>query len=1301
LPLSHPNTCLYAVGKNENNELATNSDQDIPFFAPAGFGALHGRVIKDISAGWDHSAVVDENGEAHTWGSNAEGELGLDRHGGHSLYPVPVVSIDRRNKRPVTHIHAGFQRTFTRDEQSRYMCFGSSSLFECGGGIQDESDSPQYSIFSFQHDVKEITTGWHHTVFLTTDGRVWALGQLESQEMGNWRDEVEPFAVPVNTSHAVGDERIVRVGAGQMHTLAITETGKILCWGQNSYGNCATGEVTEDAVLLPTVIKTVGTVLEGKTVRDVSGGRLNSLALSTEGKVFGWGSQFHGQLGNGNFSQGEYIFPFPVQAENMDGINVTHVSSGDTFTLMLSEEGQVYACGSNFYGQLGLGQNESLDIFYPTLVDTATYLQGRRVVQVSAGGKHSLMLTDEGKVFGMGFGLALGVGTLNNQFFPVPVLTKGILHVNSLTSVSGSGTHFLFSDSEGLAMSSGLDGSHGQLGDGSFAARQFADYVLDIGTKVQIVTVGAKHSLVLTKSGGVFCFGWNSQGQCGHEDSTDIEVHPQPREIYFPGNEDHHLKMTQITAGYANTVALSELGEVYVMGANKQFGQCGTGSGKDEFVPVLLNSTRSLEGHKIRSISSGNTFVLLLSMDGVVFCMGSNVEYGECGTGSGHHELVPARVSTEGVLGGKIIVQIAAATRHSLLLSQDGIMFAFGQCADGNCGIGINVDNALVPISIEMHGLRMKRISAAGRHNVAVAADMSIWSFGWNGYNQTGTGSSEIAVGFPTMITVLPPQSENRDGDYWIAATAYNSFILTCPIVRCFGEPALHPTVCSNHGSCIGQDQCNCVDGFTGDNCNIPLCNGVMANDTSVCSSHGECMTKDVCECQDGYQGQFCGSFFCVPSADEKICSDHGRCVAPFTCRCFENFFGKQCEQQLTCHGVSFADKENVCKGFGDCVALDTCKCNQWNHAGKYCDDVTVWIVLALVAGTLFLVLLAAFFIFLIVGVFLVILRQYRQLSRARRQKRATENLLHGFIKDQEMDTVDAENTRARLIVQKSMLEIEFSELSNLQKIAVGGSGAILFRADWNGSKVAVKVFKSGLLSGETFFKDFEHEVSLMSTLRHRNIVTFLGCSLAFPRISIVMEMCESGSIQDMIENGTMRQKSSQEILRLLLDIAEGMNYLHSRGVLHRDLKCANVLIDEHGVAKLTDFGLSKYTKDAMEMAKHTTGIGTSYYADPSQWRGDGAYAEGVDVYSFGIMAMEILLCRLRPFPDSSNMSDMQIQYQALNDASFRPDVKELEGRYSFLGWVLKTCWEEDSQKRPPFRDIVKILKSSLFDVDE
>jgi serine/threonine protein kinase len=105
----------------------------------------------------------------------------------------------------------------------------------------------------------------------------------------------------------------------------------------------------------------------------------------------------------------------------------------------------------------------------------------------------------------------------------------------------------------------------------------------------------------------------------------------------------------------------------------------------------------------------------------------------------------------------------------------------------------------------------------------------------------------------------------------------------------------------------------------------------------------------------------------------------------------------------------------------------------------------------------------------------------------------------------------------------------------------------------------------------------FRREVKIMRTLRHPNIVEFLGVCMEAPNLCLVTEYLSNGSLEDVLERMSLKDGkfSLKRIISLAKDIARGLNWLHHKGIIHRDLKSANILLDQNGKGKICDFGLS------------------------------------------------------------------------------------------------------------------------------
>lgn len=102
---------------------------------------------------------------------------------------------------------------------------------------------------------------------------------------------------------------------------------------------------------------------------------------------------------------------------------------------------------------------------------------------------------------------------------------------------------------------------------------------------------------------------------------------------------------------------------------------------------------------------------------------------------------------------------------------------------------------------------------------------------------------------------------------------------------------------------------------------------------------------------------------------------------------------------------------------------------------------------------------------------------------------------------DIELGSVGESGDTPQFSIDRSLFEIDYADLELKREIGTGGSGALVFHADWNGQSVAVKLFRTSSFAGQTDFSEFGHEISLLGSLRHPNIVLFFGAVLASPRV--------------------------------------------------------------------------------------------------------------------------------------------------------------------------------------------------------
>ncbi|CAN6277995.1 unnamed protein product, partial [Urochloa humidicola] len=203
--------------------------------------------------------------------------------------------------------------------------------------------------------------------------------------------------------------------------------------------------------------------------------------------------------------------------------------------------------------------------------------------------------------------------------------------------------------------------------------------------------------------------------------------------------------------------------------------------------------------------------------------------------------------------------------------------------------------------------------------------------------------------------------------------------------------------------------------------------------------------------------------------------------------------------------------------------------------------------------------------------------------------------------------------------------EIPWEDLDIGERIGLGSYGEV-YHADWNGTEVAVKKFLDQDLSGVSL-EQFKCEVRIMSRLRHPNVVLFLGYVTQPPNLSILTEYLPRGSLYRLLHRPNS-QIDEVRRLKMALDVAKGMNYLHSSHptIVHRDLKSPNLLVDRNWVVKVSDFGMSRLKHRTFLSSKSTAG--TPEWMAPEVLRNEPSN-EKCDVYSFGVILWELATMRV------------------------------------------------------------------------
>ena len=419
-----------------------------------------------------------------------------------------------------------------------------------------------------------------------------------------------------------------------------------------------TGVIADILLYLPVSLLKIIADLDSKLKHIIQ--RNYVLEKKRSGQVYACGNGKYGKLGDGDTSY--HSVGVPLRIQELDNIRITQVSAGYCHTVMVSDQGHVYACGDGRFGQLG---DENA---YDHSVGVPLRMQGLdniRITQVSAGYRHTVMLSDQGHVYACGDGEygRLGDGNAFDHSVSVPLRMQGLDNIR-ITQVSAGEFHTVMVSDQGHVYACG-NGRFGRLGDGNTSYHNVGLPLrmqeLD-NIRITQVSAGYCHTVMVSDQGHVYACGDGRFGQLGDENAYDHSVGVPLR---MQGLDN--IRITQVSAGYRHTVMLSDQGHVYACG-DGEYGRLGDGNAFDHSVSVPLRM-QGLDNIRITQVSADYHHTVMLSDQGHVYACG-NGEYGKLGDGdtSDHNVDVPLRM--QGLDNDDIrIIQVSADCRHTVMVS--------------------------------------------------------------------------------------------------------------------------------------------------------------------------------------------------------------------------------------------------------------------------------------------------------------------------------------------------------------------------------------------------------------------------------------------------------------------------------------------------------------------------------------------------------------------------------------------------------------------------------------------------------
>ena len=745
---------VYCWGANNFGQLGdgTNDNSWVPVEV-----ALGGKTVASLAVGQYHNCVIDTLGEAYCWGFNTSGQLGNNDN---TSSPVLVKVVNDSGAllgKTLESIAAGYEHTCALDTLGEAYCWGWNLSGQLGNGLTGVKRVPE-KVSNSSGSVLEnktlvsISTNTNHNCVLDTLGKAYCWGQNTQGQLGNNDNTNSLIAVEVDvgTSSALEGKTLESINAGDSHTCAIDTLGETYCWGANVYGQL--GDGTNDASWIPAKVDNgASSVLEGKDTASISAGYQHTCVIDAAGEAYCWGRNNNRQLGN-NSSADSWV-PTTVATPHPTPVVTLDIGGGPAPCAVTAVTDTTITCTTSAHAIGLVDVTVSIDGEVHNLSNTYRYFDMPVIDAISpesgptAGGTP---VTITGTNFTQAVALDVSIGGAVCDNIDVVSDTEltctTTAHTRGLVDVAIEvyGLPSTLADAyryQNPPTISSITPEFGPSGGGTSLTITGTNFEQSVGW--QLVAAGGYHTCALDTAGEAYCWGGNNYGQLGNGDNTFSTT---PVKVVNDTGVLAGKTLVSIAAGNMHTCALDTAGEAYCWGYNWG-GSLGNGLGASSNIPVkVVNDTGELAGKTLVSIAAGNMHTCALDTAGEAYCWGYG-DNGQLGDGLNTGSNIPVKVvNNTGELAGKTLVSISTGYQHACVLDTAGEAYCWGENSLGQLGSGGSA-NSNIPVKVVngtgvLVGKTLVDIAAGYRNTCALDTAGEAYCWGANNSGQLGNGNN-------------------------------------------------------------------------------------------------------------------------------------------------------------------------------------------------------------------------------------------------------------------------------------------------------------------------------------------------------------------------------------------------------------------------------------------------------------------------------------------------------------------------------------------------------------------------------
>ena len=596
--------------------------------------SIVGKIV-DLDEGTNHTVMLTNDGRAYAIGDNTYGQLSNGNNVPSETSPVAVRKDSENIFTGIKEIKAGDKTTIIVTTDGKVYACGMNDNNELGIENKEILDvnTPQEN--KNIENVISANIGVNHVVAIKEDGEVYAFGYGKNGELGNRNDNnsITPVMVGndiirTNTNNVVlkvnqqttieGYVDYFNIFNNDIKNINYTSKDTSVATLEDIQENDNNDETQNESKKFKIKLsgKKTGTtivtanqentdnigVIQVEVVPEteneitispnvITNGS-HTISLREDGKVFTWGDNTYGQLGNGTVITSDE----PVEVTFPEGTIITQIAAGENHNVALDSNGNVWTWGRNNNYQIG---NTRENQYTPYKVSNLP-----KVIKIAAGNNNTMVITENNELYAWGLNAYgdLGLGTYTNK-----VLPKKVKGVHDIIDISGGKSHYIVLNRAGEVFATGSN-LYGQLGIGNNEIGKINEFQkVEIKDKIGTIDAGDISNIATTVDGYVYTWGGNTYSTLGTEDKENKNVPTKLKDV---------KNIRQASTGKTHTILRDGNNNVYVAGTNSN-GQLGLGTTENK----TTFEQNTLINNVIR-VSSGDTYTVFLKEDGSVWACG-------------------------------------------------------------------------------------------------------------------------------------------------------------------------------------------------------------------------------------------------------------------------------------------------------------------------------------------------------------------------------------------------------------------------------------------------------------------------------------------------------------------------------------------------------------------------------------------------------------------------------------------------------------------------------------------------------